>query len=449
MRSAWALLIFVAMAIVAGCGGHSGTPGPLPSPYTSPFTSPPTSPPSQAPFAPQNYIKHVVFIIQENRSFDNLFYGYPGANTATSGQTSTGATVQLHSAPLNACYDPDHNEIDFLTEYNGGAMNGFDQILSAGCTPPTDAAYAYVPAAESAPYFALAKQFVLADNNFASQIDASWTAHQFLIAAQSDLTVDAPDHLPWGCDSPADTTVPTLNSDRTQGPGISPCLNYTTFGDELDAKDVSWRYYAPAIGSNLGDIWSAYDAINHIRYGSDWGNNVISPPSRVLTDIAAGNLAGMTWIVPDYDESDHSGSGSGLGGPAWVSSIVDAIGTSQFWNSTAVFVVWDDWGGWYDHVAPAQISVQSLGMRVPLIAISPYAKANYVSHVSYETAGLLKFAETVFGVSALTQADARAVDFSDMFDFGQSPRSYSSIRKHLSTRRYVPHPPSGVAPDNE
>ena len=252
MRSGWALLIFVAMAIVAGCGGHSGTPGPLPSPYTSPFTSPPTSPPSQAPFAPQNYIKHVVFIIQENRSFDNLFYGYPGANTATSGQTSTGATVQLHSAPLNACYDPDHNEIDFLTEYNGGAMNGFDQILSAGCTPPTDAAYAYVPAAESAPYFALAKQFVLADNNFASQIDASWTAHQFLIAAQSDLTVDAPDHLPWGCDSPADTTVPTLNSDRTQGPGISPCLNYTTFGDELDAKDVSWRYYAPAIGSNLG-----------------------------------------------------------------------------------------------------------------------------------------------------------------------------------------------------
>jgi hypothetical protein len=237
MRSGWALLIFVAMAIVAGCGGHSGTPGPLPSPYTSPFTSPPTSPPSQAPFAPQNYIKHVVFIIQENRSFDNLFYGYPGANTATSGlRRARVRRCNCSSVPLDACYDVDHDEIDFLTEYNGGAMNGFDQILSAGCTPPTDAAYAYVPAAESAPYFALAKQFVLADNNFASQIDASWTAHQFLIAAQSDLTVDAPDHLPWGCDSPADTTVPTLNSDRTQGPGISPCLNYTTFGDELDAK---------------------------------------------------------------------------------------------------------------------------------------------------------------------------------------------------------------------
>jgi phospholipase C len=139
----------------------------------------------------------------------------------------------------------------------------------------------------------------------------------------------------------------------------------------------------------------------------------------------------------------------GSGGPAWVQSVVSAIGTSQFWNTTAIFVVWDDWGGWYDHVAPAQLDAQSLGMRVPLIVISPYAKANYVSHVAYETAGLLQFAETVFGVAPLSLADSRALNLSDCFDFSQSPRSFSSIRKRLKGRRYIPHPPSGIPPDND
>jgi phospholipase C len=449
MKAAWAFLAFSSLAFVAACGGHTSSPGPLPSPFKSPFTSPPTSPPTQAAFAPQNYIKHVVFIVQENRSFDSLFQGYPGADTASSGLTSTGQTVPLKPIKLNTCYDPNHNEIDFLTEFDGGKMDGFNLVNFSYCNPPADAAYAYVEPSETAPYFALAKQFVLADRMFASQIDASWTAHQFLIAAQSGLTVDAPDAIPWGCDAPNGTKVPTLNPDRTQGPGVFPCFGYQTLADELDAKGISWHYYAPAIGGDLGQIWSAFDAINQIRYGADWTKNVISPPSQILTDIAGGTLESMTWVVPDYADSDHAGTGGGTGGPAWVTSVVNAIGNSQFWNTTAIFVLWDDWGGWYDHVAPEQISVQSLGMRVPLIVISPYAKADYVSHVDYETAGLLKFAETVFGVSALTPADTRAIDFSDAFDFTQAPRSYAAIRRHLSGARYRPHPPSGVPPDNE
>ncbi len=420
-----------------------------PAPYQSSFTSPPTAPPSQAPFLPQNYIKHVVFVIQENRSFDNLFYGYPGADTATSGPSSTGQTISLQPTKFEAGYDINHNEVDFLTEYDGGKMDGFNLVGSTGKPAPPNAAYGYVPHSETQPYFQMASQFVLADRMFATQIDKSFTAHQFLIAAQSGDTVDTPSdgiEEAWGCDAPAPTRVPTIKPDRTQGPGVFPCFDYLTLADELDAKGVSWRYYAPAIGGqDEGLIWSAYDAVTQIRYGPDWSANVISPPSQFLTDVSNGTLAGVTWIVPDYADSDH---GESNGGPAWVQSVVNAIGSSPVWSSTAVFVIWDDWGGWYDHVAPAQISTQSLGMRVPLLVISPYAKTGYVSHVNYESAGLLQFAETVFGVAPLAPPDSRALNFADCFDFGQKARPYAAIRRHLSTRRYVPHSPSGIPPDD-
>ena len=131
-----------------------------------------------------------------------------------------------------------------------------------------------------------------------------------------------------------------------------------------------------------------------------------------------------------------------------MTSIVDAIGASPLWNSTAIFVMWDDWGGWYDHVAPPQMDAQSLGIRVPLIVISPYAKSNYVSHVNYETAGLVNFAETVFGLAPMTIADTRALDFSDAFDFSQAPRSFSAIHRRLKSVRFVPHPASGIPPDD-
>jgi phospholipase C len=413
-----------------------------------PYTSPPTSPATQSPVGPQSVIQHIVFIVQENRSFDNLFHGYPGADTASTGMTSQGQTVTLQPVPFEDGYDPNHAEIDFITSYAGGRMNGFNLVGYTGGSPPNaNPQYSYVPSSETQPYTALAQQFVLADHMFTSQLDASFTAHQFLIAAQSDKTVDNPDYTPWGCDAPAYATVPTINADRSQGPGIFPCFDYTTLGDELDAQHLTWRYYAPQIGEDLGGtLWSAYDAVKHVRRGVDWANDV-SPPSQILSDAASGSLANVSWVIPDYTDSDHAGNESSTG-PAWVQSIVDGIGASGFWNSTAIFVIWDDWGGWYDHVAPPQLDVQGLGMRVPLLVISPYAKANYVSHVSYESAGLLKFAETVFGLPALAAADARANGFDDCFDFAQAPRAFSAIRKHLSKIRWTAHPPSRVPPDS-
>jgi phospholipase C len=450
VRTGRLFLFFVAAAAaLVACGGGGSSNGPQPQPYASSFTSVPTSPATQSPVDPSTVIHHIVYIIQENRSFDNLFQGYPGADTASSGSTSTGARVALQPLPLENDYDPNHELADFLTSFDGGKMDGFDKVQWTGSPPGgPDPQYAYVPAAETAPYVALAQQFVLGDRMFTSQIDASFSAHQFLIAGQSGKTVNSPDGYPWGCDAAQTTTVETITANRTLGPSIAPCLDYTTIGDELDAKNLSWRYYAPTLDGDLGGrLWSAYDAIKHIRYGADWANEV-SPPSQVMVDAAAGHLANVTWVVPDYGDSDHAGSSS-AGGPGWVNSVVSAIGKSPAWSSTVIFVVWDDWGGWYDHVAPPQVDVQGLGIRVPLLVISPYAKTGYVSHVTYETAGLLKFAETVFGLAPMAAADARANALDDCFNFAQAPRSFSSIRRRLSPVRYVPHPPSGLPPDRD
>jgi phospholipase C len=448
----WPAVALAFAAALASCGGGGG--GSKPVPYTSPFTAQPSSPATTSPVAPGTKISHVVIVIQENRSFDNLFQGFPGADTAPTGLTHTGSTVTLQAVSFKAPYDVNHRLADFLTSYDGGKMDGFDEVghdggpLGLGGQAPPNPQYAYVPASESAEYFALAKRFVLADKMFSSQIDSSYSAHQYLIAAQTGGTVDNPDLYPWGCDAPPESIVPTLNSDRTEGPGVFPCFSYPTLADELDPDKLSWRYYAPPLTGNFaGSVWTAYDVIRPVRYGPDWAN-VVSPSSRFLSDVRGGSLANVSWVIPELADSDHPGSNSTTG-PDWVSSIVNAVGNSKFWNSTAVFVVWDDWGGWYDHVAPPQIDVQGLGVRVPMIAISAYAKSGYVSHVSYETAGILKFTEAVFGLAPLYHADARANGFDDLFDFTKPPRAFSAFRVKVGARHFLRAKPSGLPPDND
>lgn len=226
-------------------------------------------------------------------------------------------------------------------------------------------------------------------------------------------------------------------------PGPFPCFDYQTLGDELDAANVPWHYYAPPL-ETTGGLFSAYDAIRHIRYGSDWTNDVVSPETQVLTDIANGELRGVTSVVPSFPNSDHPLAASNSG-PQWVSAVVNAIGSSQFWNSTAIFIVWDDWGGWYDHVSPPQIDLMGLGFRVPLIVVSPYAKRGYISHQQHEFASILKFIEENFNLPSLNQADARADDLLDCFDFSQPLRPFIRLRTTRSARdfiqqRHVPGP---------
>jgi phospholipase C len=391
-------------------------------------------------------IKHIVFIIQENRSFNNLFMGYPGATTTYTGVDQNGDQIAIQAEPFNITWDIEHNWSDFTAAYDDGKMDGWNNEVAC-CGQPANFAYSYVNYALTQPYWDMAKQYVLADQMFQSNIDGSFVAHQYAIAAYAGESVDSPTTA-WGCQGGSKDVVDTLAApERVLGPTVAPCFGYQTLGDELDAAGLTWRFYASPVGGKK-NLWSAYEAVAHIYEGPDW-KNVITPSKQFLTDVAAGTLDAVTWITPTWKNSDHSGSGSDSG-PSWVSSLVDAVGESPFWNSTAIVIIWDDWGGWYDEVAPNQVDYDGLGFRIPMLIVSPYAKRGYVTHVQYETASVPRFIEDNFGLAQLAAADARAADpAADSFDFKKAPRPFRKIHAHYSTADILAQPPDYHAPDDQ
>jgi phospholipase C len=439
-------ILFVAAAVAAcssgGSGGGGGTPpvGPTPSP----------APPSQP-------IEHVVILIQENRTVDNLFNGFRGADTVKTGYLHTGTPYPLQPHPLAEKLTPNNSRQQFLQDLNGGTMNGFDIPPVEG--QPGTYVYQYVVPADVQPYWDIAKQYVLADRLFQTQGSGSFTAHQDLIAGgtQIDATraiIDFPTQMPWGCDAPGGTVTSliTANDQVLPNGGPFPCLTYPTgtLRDLLDAKSLSWKYYTPQIGQSFaGNIWNAFDAIRAVRKGPEWNTNIAIPAS-LLTDIASGKLPSVAWVCPEFANSDHPGGNPPSDtGPSWIAQVVNAIGGSQYWNTTAIVVLWDDWGGFYDHVPPpAGGNFGGFGFRVPMLVVSPYAKQGYVSHTQYEFGSILKFVEDNWKLGRLGTTDVRANSIEDVFDFNQPPRPFSVIPAKYSRSFFLRQPPSNRPLDN-
>jgi phospholipase C len=416
------LLALAAVVSAVACSSNSGGSSVPPAPESAPSLR-------RASGSP---IRHVVFIIQENRSFNNLFVNYPGARTATYGYDTKGRKIRVRPGALGSDSDPAHSSAAFFAACDGQGklpgtnckMDGWN-VENAGLGLPKDAAYSYVPEDEIEPYWAIARQYVLADRMFSSNLDGSFIAHQYVVAAYASAAVDYPLSR-WGCEGGKDDTVATLTNERADGPSIVACFDNPTIASEADAASVSWRFYADTL-DGLGGLWSSYQADRKIFRGPDWNADVISPPARFLSDIGNGELANITWIAPTWETSDHPGDDA-IGGPAWVASAVDAVGKSPFWSSTAIFIMWDDWGGWFDPVKPVYEDYDGLGFRVPLLIVSPYAKRGYVTHVQYETASVLRFIEDNFGLRQLAASDARANDpATDAFDYNQRPRKFKKI----------------------
>lgn len=446
-RPAWRPALAIAAAGLALSGCANAPRDALPSRADSR--------PSAVRAASSGKIEHVIIVVQENRSFDDLFQGYPGADTAASGKDSKGKTIALHAVSLARRYDIDHSAQAMFEACDGTGespgtkcrMDAFDLERSLG--GPRDPQYAYVPHDESKPYFDMAREWVLADRMFQSQIDESFAAHQYIIAGQAQSSVDAPFLPEWGCSGGRRNFVETILPGRSFGSPQRPCFDYTTLGDELDEANLTWRFYTSRIADPADGVWSGYQAIAHIRYGPDWKKDVVTPQKRFLTDVAAGTLANVTWITPTCEESDHVNCGGGLG-PSWVTTIVDAVGASKFWSSTAIFVLWDDWGGLYDHVAPPHLDDDGLGFRVPLLVISPYAKSNFVSHVRYEHGSILRFAEDAFGLGRMAASDSRANSpADDCFDFSKPPRKFVPIRAPRDRTFFLNRRDDLRAPDYE
>jgi phospholipase C len=441
--------VIALFAMLAGCGGSAGSnSGPIPAaPQVSQILN--TVREAMPRVNPSGKIKHVVIIIQENRSFDDLFQGFKGADTQSYGYTSTGQKVKLQPVPLEAPWDIDHSSTSFFEACNGTGKlpgtdcrnNGFDQeYVSCGSSCPyPHPMYGYVPRSESQPYFDMASQYVIADRMFTSHLDASsFISHQYIIRANASSSVDYPSGI-WGCDGGPSDVVNTINQERQIGNPVQACYNSETLGDELDAAKLTWGYYTASINGD-GNLWNAYQAISHIRYGKDWSRNVITPQTQFFDVVSSGKLPVMSWITPTCENSDHAGCDSNTG-PAWVVSLVNAIGESKYWDSTAIFIMWDEYGGWYDHVKPKKVDYDGLGMRVPLLVISPYAKKSYVSHIQYEHGSLLKFVEDQFGLPRIAAADKRANSpEDDCFDFTQKPRKFIPFKASMTKEQILAQP---------
>ena len=223
--------------------------------------------------------------------------------------------------------------------------------------------------------------------------------------------------------------MPLLTTTGYVQNGPFPCMKYSTLRDLLDAKKITWKYYVPPLftGGLAGSYWNAFDVIGPVRNGPEWTANVSSPETNIFTDISKGTLPAMSWVSPNDQNSDHAGFGKADTGPAWVAKVVNAVGRSKYWKSTAIVVVWEDWGGWYDHVAPPQLDYRGLGFRVPMIVVSPYAKSAYVSHTQYEFGSIVRFTEDVWTLGRLGTTDTRATSIQDAFDFTQAPRAFVPI----------------------
>jgi phospholipase C len=431
-----------------GCGGQSQPVPSLPNPSAHLVVA----------RGPGRYIKHIVIAVQENRSFDNVFDGFPGADTQPYGYMSDGTKQTLQPIPFEV-RDMDHGFSAGVMDWDNGKMDQFD--LNGTSVGQTIGSFAYSHLERSAvkPYWTIAKRYVLADHMFPTMFGPSFTAHLTLIAGTADLNpseseADEPTESPWGCDAPAGTSTSTVDTNRVvSGGGPAPCFTqFRTMADTLDAAGVSWKYYAPAIGSNdSGDLWSAFDAVSAVRHGPDW-SNVVSPPGQILVDAKQGKLANVSWVVPDFDWSDHPYAGTPYG-PSWIASIINTIGRSPAWDSTAIVVVWDDWGGFYDNVPPPQKDFRGLGIRVGCLIVSPYVRP-HVSHTVYEFGSIVKFIEETFGLPTLGSrsagyTDKRAHSIADSFDFSQRPRAFKRIPAPYSATFFITRKPSLRAPDSE
>lgn len=446
-------LVVAAIVASTGCSSTLNTPAPVPTSSNNPGAA----------------IQHVIVMFQENRSFNNLFMSFPGAETSTTGACAPfsppgtskvycadGQPVALKPITLETCRclggkDIEHGHRGFEAEYDSGKMDGFNAIRQgtvgigpwAGLYP-----YAYVVRREVQPYWDMASKYTIADHMFSTATTDSFVAHQQIIAGTTRLNdreslTDTPSSIPWGCDNEikSTTTGVILTSGKVQSfGGPFPCFTqYKTMADVLDAANVSWKFYVASPNDDFsGEVWNGFDAIKHVRYGPDWKKNMSMPNSNVLRDIKNGALPSVSWVIPLLPDSDHPASGNNKG-PSWVSSVVNAVGKSQYWNSTAIVVLWDDWGGFYDGVAPPQLDYTSLGMRVPMIVISPFAKPHYVSKTQYEFGSVLKFIEQNFGTGSLGTSDVRANSIGDIFNFTQQPQRFETINAPYPASLFLGH----------
>jgi phospholipase C len=365
-------------------------------------------------------IDHVVILVRENHSFDNLFGNFPGASGASTARIDTGKVVKLGHTPDHTLLDIDHSGGSAALAVNSGKMNQFN-ILPGAIQNGVDVATSRYAQQDISSYWKYAQTFALDDHFFSTIMGPSFPNHLITIAASSSNVVDNPSgqtfHA-WGCDAGPYSLVSAMDPKTGRNYETKPCFNMTTMADTFQKHYTSWNYYAPRQYKS-GYVWSSFDAIKHIRDSSLWKTNVPAY-TRFASDVKAGKLAQVSWLVAPEELSDHPPYSICVG-QSWVDQQINSVMQSKYWKSTLIVLTWDDFGGFYDHMAPPVRDHISLGPRIPTILISPYARSGYVDHHTMDFTSILKFVEQDFHLPALNVHDRTAPSLLSSLDFTQSP----------------------------
>jgi phospholipase C len=359
--------------------------------------------PQPAPAAREMPISHVVVIMEENHTLDNYFGDFPGVAGTRWGITEP-------RAPNPMPHDLLHSTPRALAAIDGGKMDDFD--------PLGEVQYR---ASDIPTFWAYAKHYGLGVNFFSDAPTSSTPNHIAMIAAQTGGDLDTLDVS--GCHSPLNDVVLEQDADGDESYG-APCYDINSLPEEMDEAGLSWKMY----GNN--PIW---DPVLFVR---STANTPKAPATRIITDAESGDLPNVSFVTPDtHPESGHPPEPT-QPSENFVASVVNAIMRSPEWSSTAIFLTWDDFGGFYDHVRPPTVNGVGLGPRVPLLVISPYAKPGYISTRRGEFASFPKFIEKVFGLPSLGAQDALAStsDLMGFFDF--SNRSRPPNTKLIEPKRH-------------
>jgi phospholipase C len=423
---------------------------------------------SLGPFA--THIDHIVFVVLENHAFDNYFGTYcpqtgpdcPSANLGI--PPGTCVPVNL-SAPSEGCIRPfnftpsnwsltsplPHSQESSLKAFNGGAMNGFYSAEDSGLDP-----FGHYNGSTAPIYWDLAESYSLDDNFFSSIMSYSLPNHWHIVAGQAPQQIIANSTLPPGKIGLAGSHVTVFGEHKY----LDQANRTKSVEDLLFNSSVSWKYYDNALGSYnsaisltvdaQGNVTKAGPAFNYWNplaakaesYDPYFSQHYV-PNTQFYADAANGSLPQISWVIPAGQDSDHPPENSTTA-QGWIASLVDAVSSSPDWNSTAMFITWDDYGGFFDNVPPPTFAGQQLGFRVPLLVISPYARAGYITSSFGYFESILHLIELRFNLGCITALDCNAPVPLDMFDFSGPPRPPHMFPTSVSQATY-PIPPSNAS----
>jgi len=377
------------------------------------------------------HLKHIVFVIKENRTFDTYFGRFPGAEGATRGRTCDGSWVRLRQARDREA-GAAHSFSAGVRVVNGGRMNCFDALWDGDHLE----SYVQYRRWQIPNYWRYAERFTLADHLFSSVYGHTMVEHLWAVAGQSDRFLGPTETYPAPieyCDDPDERALAfkVLGEQGTaRAFGLEEdarmaalhrywmtrraCTDIKVLPDRLTARGISWRYY-----SGGGGWAQPLRLIRHVRYGPKWHHVVDGPV--FLKDLAEDHLPAVSWVIPAVQYSDHPPN-SVCQGENWTVRLLDAVMRSSAWSTTAVVLVWDDFGGFYDHVPPPHVDLYGMGPRVPALVISPWARRGFIDHTTYDFSSVLRLIERLHRLKPLGDRDAAAADLLAAFDFAHPPR---------------------------